>query len=390
MGTRGRVGIAAVVMAGAALVASCGAGSVVTASGPTGSSITTSATTGSGPLDDTPTGTGGQPTRIVQLGDSVASGEGTLYGYSYDPSSQEWTGGNVDATWPGPYPLCHDSPDAYGHIVADYFGASFLQLACTGASFANGITVPESDGSTAYAPAQFGNWANQTDLDAAYDLAQPDLVLVTLGADDLHFVDIVEDCIENGYEYAFYLADLACIPANPGAAVERDYVDFIPTLRENYATLVDSIEARAAANGVAVPRIVFTSYANPLPPDGAQCPDTNWLYAEQTAYLSSLVDQLNSVITDTITGLGRANVTVADISRAYTPQGVSHIWCSDAPWAYGLSIYKVTHPSSFESQAPFHPTPAGQESLAAHVIPAVRAIFGEASPVAAPPRGAGG
>src|ERR1700733_8592652 len=61
------------------------------------------------------------PRSIVQLGDSVASGEGTLYGYTYDTNTQRWTGGNIDAVWPGPYPLCHDSPDAYGHVLATQY-----------------------------------------------------------------------------------------------------------------------------------------------------------------------------------------------------------------------------------------------------------------------------
>jgi hypothetical protein len=43
--------------------------------------------------------------------------------------------------WPGPYPPCHDSPDAYGNIVAGYFDADFHQFACTGATFAAGISA---------------------------------------------------------------------------------------------------------------------------------------------------------------------------------------------------------------------------------------------------------
>jgi len=312
---------------------------------------------------------------IVQLGDSIASGEGTLYGYEYDTHTREWTGGNLSVTWPGPYPLCHDSPDAYGNIVAAYFDAEFTQFACTGATFAAGISAPETDDGTVLRPAQFGNWATQSGLNAEYDAAEPDVVLVTLGADDLQFVSIVEACIENGYEYAFDLADLACTSTNPGSTIQTDYFDFLPTLRANYATLVDWIAARAKANGVAAPKVVITNYANPLPADGAKCPDTSWLYPEQTEYLASLVDDLNGTIRETVEGLG-PDVGLADISTAYEPQGVSHIWCTDAPWAYGLSIYKVTDPDSFESQAPFHPTPQGQDSIAAHVIPAVRQLLG--------------
>jgi hypothetical protein len=69
---------------------------------------------------------------VVQLGDSVASGEGTLYGYTYDQTTRRWMGGNVDAVWPGPYPLCHVSPDAYGHVLAAQLHARFAQFACTG------------------------------------------------------------------------------------------------------------------------------------------------------------------------------------------------------------------------------------------------------------------
>jgi lysophospholipase L1-like esterase len=324
----------------------------------------------------TPTAAPQSPPRsIVQLGDSIASGEGTLYGYTYDPHSGEWTGGNIDAPWPPPYPLCHDSPDAYGNVVAKAFGATFTQFACTGAQFANGISTTQVDSGTTLRPAQFGNWSTQSNLNAAYDAAKPDLVLVTLGADDLQFVSIVEACIENGYEYYYDLAKLQCTASNPGSTIQSDYFAFLPMLKQNYGTLVSWIEARAKANNVAVPKIVFTNYADPLPPNGQKCPDTSWLYPAQTRYLSGLVTQLDQTITSTINGLNDPNVAVADISQAYSPQGVSHIWCTDAPWAYGLSIYHVYDPDSFDSQAPFHPTPDGQNSIAASVIAAARQFF---------------
>jgi hypothetical protein len=318
----------------------------------------------------------GPPKSILQLGDSIASGEGTLYGYTYDADTQEWDGGNLNVAWLPPYDECHDSPYAYGQVVATYFGSQFTQLACSGATFADGITTPElDDNGNPMSPAQFGNWANQTDINAAYDAANPDLVLITLGADDLQFSPIVKACIENGYEYYFDLAKLQCTAKNPGATVQSDYFDFLPTLKQNYSTLVGWIEARAKQHGVPTPKIVITNYANPLPPTGTKCPDTSWLYPAQTKYLSSLVTQVDGIIESTVTGMKDPNVAFADISGAYTPQGTSHIWCSDDPWAYGLSIFSLTDPSSFDSKAPFHPTPDGQESIAQHVIPTVRSFF---------------
>jgi len=318
----------------------------------------------------------GPPKSIVQLGDSIASGEGTLYGYTYDSTTLEWEGGNLNAQWLPPYNECHDSQYAYGQVIATYFGSQFTQLACSGATFADGITTPELDSNgNPMSPAQFGNWANQTDINAAYDAANPDLVLITLGADDLQFSPIVKACIENGYEYYFDLAKLECTAKNPGSTVQTDYFDFLPTLKQNYATMVQWIEARAKQNGRPVPKIVITNYANPLPPTGTKCPDTNYLYPQQTKYLSSLVTQVDGIIESTVNGLKDPNVAFADISGAYTPQGQSHIWCTTDPWAYGLSIFSLTNPDSLESKAPFHPTPDGQESIAQHVIPAIRGFF---------------
>jgi len=346
--------------------------STTSSTGAKSTSSSTSATTTTTTTAPAPSG----PSSIVQLGDSIASGEGTLYGYTYDQSSREWTGGDVNVTWPGPYPLCHQSPDAYGNLVAQHFGANteFTQLACTGATFAHGITTPELDDGTQMAPAQFGNWSDMTDLNVKYDEAKPDLVMITLGADDVQFVDIVEACIKNGYEYYFDLADLECTANNPGSTIESDFVDFLPTLKQNYQTLLTWIEERAEANDAPMPKVVVTNYPDPLPPDGTKCPDTSWLYPKQTKYLSSLVGQMNDTIQSSMP-TGSSDVLLADVSGAYEANGASHIWCTDDPWAYGLSIYHVTDRDSFKSQAPFHPTPDGQESIAEHVIPTVRQLF---------------
>jgi lysophospholipase L1-like esterase len=321
------------------------------------------------------------PHRIVQLGDSIASGEGTLYGYTYDQSSQEWTGGDLNAKWPPPYPECHDSPDAYGYKVAKAFGATFTLFACTGASFDSGIAAAEVSGSTTYRPAQFGNWATQQELNADYDTANPDLVLITLGADDVDFSDIVEDCVKNAYKKYWHLASLECVEDNPGPSVKQHFFDHIPQLKKNYGTLVSWIEDRAKKNDRPVPKILFTNYANPLPNASVECPDTSYLYDEQVQYLGTLLAQMNGIIASTINGLDQKNVAVADISKAYQPATVDHRWCSDDPWAYGLSIFHFTDPFSFYSKAPFHPTPDGQEAIAEGVVAAVSDLFNTDIPV---------
>jgi lysophospholipase L1-like esterase len=340
----------------------------------------------------TTTASGGGPTSIVQLGDSIASGEGTYYGYTYDPDTGKWAGGDLNVMWDPPYNGCHDASYAYVHSIAAYYTANppkVAQFACTGATFANGISAPEVSDGTQLRPAEFGNWDTKQNLNPDYDAAKPDLVLVTLGADDVQFVSIVEDCIENGYESYFHLATLACVNGNPGSTIQKDFLNYVPTLEQNYKTLVKWIEERAQADGTKAPKIVFTTYPSPLPPDGGpnNCPDENWLYQTQVAYLSTLVTQLNHDLTSTLTGLKDPNVAVADVSGAYTPTGENHRWCQPDPWAYGLSIYSVYSPSSFKSQAPFHPTPAGQASIANYVIPTLLKLFGgplPSSPTSSP------
>jgi hypothetical protein len=92
---------------------------------------------------------------------------------------------------------------------------------------------------------------------------------------------------------------------------------------------------------------------------------------------------MNGIIKSTIKDLNKRypGVAVTDIEKAYQAEDIDHRWCTNDPWAYGLSIYKVSEPSSFYSLAPFHPTPAGQRAIADAVIPTVANLFRTAYPV---------
>jgi hypothetical protein len=191
----------------------------------------------------------------------------------------------------------------------------------------------------------------------------------------VHFTKIVEACITNGYAYSVGLADLECVTTNPGATVESDFNAFVESgaLADHYRDVAEWVRARGmAASRTKVPKVVFTTYPDPLPADGTKCPDSNYLYPEQVTYLSGLVAQTNAVLTSAITALHQPGVAVADVSDAYA----GHTWCTNDPWAYGLSIYSVLDPTSFLSQAPFHPTPAGQRRIAALVTPVARKVLG--------------
>jgi len=301
----------------------------------------------------------------------VAAGEGTLYGYHYDGATQTWVGGDIHATWPGPDPLCHDSPFAYGQVLARTDGARFTQFACTGATFEHGVAAPKYKyglfSTSLVQPAQFGNWSTRRYLNAAYDRARPDVVLVTLGADDVTFTEIVKACVENALTQRLDSSmTLQCTARDPGNAVRHDFYSRLPALRRAYVTLAHWITARGRADHL-VPKVVFTTYYDPLPAGTASCPDSELLDHAQITYLTARLVQLNTMIETTIHGLDDPGIGVVDLTGAFD----GHRWCSAEPWVYGLSIFSLTNPSSLLSQAPFHPTPEGQARIARLVSPEV-------------------
>jgi lysophospholipase L1-like esterase len=310
------------------------------------------------------------PLTIVEIGDSIASGEGTQYGYYYDAATGIWGGGNPNATWSGDHPLCHDSPAAYGQVVSDALGANFVQLACTGATYTNGITAPEIAKGAIYQPAQFPG--------TAYDNAEPDAVVITFGADDVQFVDIVIACIKSALQDP--ANSVECTAANPGPTIQADFWNYLSSLSASYGTIASNIEARGnAASPKRVPKIIFTNYMNPFPPSGG-CPDTWPMTNAQVAYLNTMMGDLNARIKNTVTALAKAdtNIGFADISGAIA----GHTWCKKDPWDYGLSVItqggqaaSITNASPL-SQAPFHPTPAGQAAIADIVGPVVGGMLG--------------
>ena len=244
------------------------------------------------------------PLSIVVIGDSIASGEGIAYGYTYNSELGIWTGGVTDPQWQGEYQLCHDTPQAYGDVVATMVGATLAKFACTGSTYENGIVSARQYLGTTYRPAQFGNWSAGTQLNPAYDAAKPDVVIVTLGADDVSFADILQYCVlgsvSNDDRAALMghpersrllrervreqLLEAAALPAQPvsaTAAIDSGYCTAkIPgePIEQLFWSLINSGQlagttgrwsrpSRRAAKrpGIKVPKVILTTYHQPLP-----------------------------------------------------------------------------------------------------------------------------
>jgi hypothetical protein len=421
---------------------------------------------------------------IVQLGDSIASGEGTLYQapnprtpngqlyfcksssnpstdcYSYLFGYYNGYWKNWPSTSPGtwtpsgshPYPECHQSPDAYGEIVAAGYAAKFTQLACTGASYLTGITGSQSfpqgsvyssafldpytvgapkvpSGGAASVPAQFGDISATgapSNMNSAYTSANPNVVLLTLGADDLKFVDILTACIEWNYTPADsqalssrvrsgYSGALQCSADSdvdkrgptssdyPNGVIQDLYTNQLVTLHTHLTNLLTAIEKEGRQPGQSgPPKIVITNYPNPLPSNLPQksgsnwasdyCPDTFPLYNAQVDYFSGLVDQLNTDMAQWVNTYQKTSefgANIGFVNMAKLDDGYQ--WCDDKdgnlspsshsleyrePYAYGFSVNGTSASlASYASPAIFHPTITGQQQIAACVKPAVGALL---------------
>jgi lysophospholipase L1-like esterase len=311
---------------------------------------------------------------VVILGDSVAAGEGTLDGYTYEdrPLLSSWSKTKPPRAYDSARRACHRSPRAYGEIVARELGATATTFACTGATFGRGVA-----------------------LDAAYDRAAPDLVLVTAGANSVAFERAFAYCVlaSRGFSDAeaariaaaptipealssavstavarlggpSTAATSGCTASNPGAYLQRTVLDRIDDVTTDAAALAREIRDRGREAG-RVPTVVFTTYFDPLPDEAAslaRCPDGAGLGAAQLEYMHQLLGDLNGALTDALADV--PGTRVADPGPAFD----GHRWCDAHPWVYGTSIL-VTDSSS---SAPFHPTPAGQRAIARAVLDRLR------------------
>lgn len=233
------------------------------------------------------------------LGDSVAAGAGLSTSDS----------------------ICDRSGQAYPYIVAASTGLSLSHYACTGAKADEGI-YDSQETSVATLPAQ---------LDQAYTNGTPDLITLTIGANDTRWTQFIRQCyyIRCGYgidtaRFNTYLIDLK---------LELNVV---------------MAKIHTLSNG-SPPQVIVTGYYNPFSLSLTKCNDTNGVTANEASWLSARVDSLNSAISGTI-----AKYSYGEFARV---SFAGHELCSTDSWIQDAS-----------SAMPFHPTPAGQEAIATSVL----------------------
>jgi lysophospholipase L1-like esterase len=251
---------------------------------------------------------------IAGLGDSVASGEGnpdrpialadvgfcfrSYLGMAaaqyYRPSRAGYKGGraceapDVLAVWQRQSalwfnPACHRSLYSYQTRTAlalavqyPHIAVTYLPLACTGATIADGLfgsqrardCLPSKSGRACKGTVN-GQLAELREAVSAAKRRQPDrkldLVLLSVGANDIYFSGLVADVIvDTTTERAlFRRSGVMASVDDARTAMTRDLPQGFARLREALKPLVDGD----------LSRVVYTSYANPTLSDGgAPCP----------------------------------------------------------------------------------------------------------------------
>jgi lysophospholipase L1-like esterase len=251
---------------------------------------------------------------IAGLGDSVASGEGnpdrpialsdegfcfrsylgSAAGQYYRPSRAGYKGGRAceapdslavwqrqSALWFNP--ACHRSLYSYQTRTAlalavqyPHIAVTYLPLACTGATIADGLfgsqrardCLPSKSGGACQGTVN-GQLAELRDALTAAKRRQPDrkldLVLLSVGANDIYFSGLVADVIvDTSTERAlFRRSGVMASVDDARTALTRDLPQGFAKLREALKPLI----------GSDLSRVIYTSYANPTLAGGnAPCP----------------------------------------------------------------------------------------------------------------------
>lgn len=242
--------------------------------------------------------------RYVALGDSVAAGLG-LAGLP-NPSTEDTA--------------CQRSSQAYANYVAAALGSPPENVACSGAE-ANDLYHSQTANGVALQP----------QIDAAFAQGAPDVISITVGANDIGWTNFLKQC------YAYTCGGRL---DNWAAKTARGL------LRMQLFKALWYINQKSGGHP---PKVLLTGYYTPF--STQQCSDTHGLTNTEKAWLNSQTAQLNQAISSVTPWFGFAHYVPIDFS--------GHELCSTRPWIQGL-----------QTVAPFHPTIAGQKAIAQAILAA--------------------
>lgn len=209
---------------------------------------------------------------------------------------------------------CKRSSDSFAQDIAAVNGWKVMNLACTGATVNAGILGSEPVGNVT-APPQLAVAKKATDAS---------VVIVSVGADDLHWSAMVELC--------------AVSRTCSNKAEETYFQQQLSSFTTNYYELLKQLAALPSH-----PRVIINLYYNPFDPSKS-CLSGVGLDPSKEKTLISMLDALNSVL---------AKGAEASSFLSVQPSFSGHALCDSQPYVQGI-----------RSAAPFHPNSAGELAIA--------------------------
>lgn len=242
----------------------------------------------------------------VAMGDSVAAGAGL-------PNDMSATG--MDE-------LCDRSSQAYSYLIAQRLQTSVVHTACSGAKVDEGI-YGNQDRSNTIVPPQ---------INAAFASGAPDIITVTIGANDVRWNQFIRQCYVTRCGFAVDDARMKLYRAD---------------LRIELTRMLAQIQANSRG---APPQVFISGYYSPIAT--TECLSGERITATEATWLSEQAANLNQAI--------RSVVPLFSFTEYVPIDFTGHEVCSGDPWVQGL-----------EAEAPIHPTAAGQAVIAESFLKAM-------------------
>ena len=240
-----------------------------------------------------------QSVRYVALGDSVSAGAGlpSLSG----PSQED--------------ELCDRSSQAYPYQVAAALGTTVTQLACSGAKVDEGVYGEQTIKDTDISP----------QLNRAFENGTPDIITITVGANDARWVQAIRDC------YIWHCGSKFDVFKEKAYRAD---------LRAELGWTLYKINEMSNGHP---PRVLLSGYYSPF--TTLDCTGDSRITSSEQKWLRDQSAMLNQAIRSVVPYFSFAEYVPIDFS--------GHELCAEDPWIQGTS-----------DTAPFHPTAEGQSAIA--------------------------
>jgi lysophospholipase L1-like esterase len=244
----------------------------------------------------------------IAMGDSVSAGVGLLE--------------NSDSS------ACDRSNQSYPYVTANDLSYKLENLSCSGATLTSGILGSQ----------EVNDYQEKPELDALFSQSKPKLITITIGANDLHWIDLLGKCY-----------DTECGTAEDKEMISQNIISVATNMNE----LLQKISAHYVQSP---PLVIVTGYYQLYPTTTkSSCSDLSGIDATELSFMQQVITQMNETLQSSVKAYSFAKFVPVNFS--------GHELCTEDPWIQGLT-----------DQEPFHPTAQGQKEYAKQIITTVNNI----------------